>query len=196
MRRILSYCCRGTWRSSVGAFVLVWPCLYRTAENKCFLPAICDGIPKTKKILYLNADLGILEQPKKGLWGWCFSAPFNWCMKLVSFHRFLALLFSIWGSRTPCLHVLCALKFNNCPWITAFMSSKDLIKAIKTWQPACLQTNLLYSVVRSLKSDLYFLFHQMRFIWTLNSDSDKLINLTSAFLWHCKFCVSLMCHPI
>lgn len=155
MRMILSHCYRGTRRSSFGAFVLIWPCFSRTAENKCFLPEICDGIPKTKKNLgHQETNLGIFKQPQKGLWGWCFSAPFNWCMKLVSFHRFLALLFSVWGSRTSCLHVLCALKFNNCPWITAFMSSKELIKVIKTWQPLCLQTNLLYSVVRSLKSDL------------------------------------------
>lgn len=181
---------RWMWRSSVGAFVLVWPCLHRTAENKCFLPEICGGIPKTKKkkryctliLGHQDTDLGIFEQPQKRFWGWCFSACFNWCMKLVSFHRFLALLFSICGSRTPCLHALCGLKFNNCPWTTAFMSSKDLIKAIKTWQPACLQTNLLYSVVRSLKSDLYFLFHQMSIIWTLNLDSNKLIKLTSAVL--------------
>lgn len=63
MRIILSNCCRGTWRSSVGTFVLVWPCLYRTAENKCFLPEIYGGTPKTKKkkILYLNFRTPIWE---------------------------------------------------------------------------------------------------------------------------------------
>lgn len=154
MRMILSNCCRGTWRSWVGAFVLVWPCLSGTAENKCFLPEICGGISNTKKdAVFKKLIWEYLNSPRKGFgvdaslhlligaWNWYLCTDF-W------------LFFSPSEGAEHCLHVLYALKFNNCPWITAFMSFKDLINAIKSWQPVCLQTNLLYSVLGSLKSDL------------------------------------------